>query len=105
MLGSVSCPGQRQDMNDIATRLKNLDATLQRIAQSPNTDSNDAPLLADARLACDVGLELLCSHRIVQARYALFYGEACAAVIQTDLRGTDTLRELLNDLLTAGTQV
>jgi len=92
-------------MNEIASRFRNLDATLQRIARSPNTEANDAPLLADARLACDVGMELACNNRIVQARYALFYGEACAAVIQTDLRGTEMLRELLYNLLTAGTQL
>jgi hypothetical protein len=90
-------------MSDISLRLKGLDAALQQLARSPDLDQRDKALIEEAQHACDVGRDLLRSHRIVQARYACFYGEACVALIQSDMRSAEKLRRLLReDLVNSG---
>jgi hypothetical protein len=84
-------------MSDIATRLKGLDLALQQLSHSPEISQRDRSLLDEAQHACDVGTDLLQTNRIIQAKYACFYGEACVALIQSDLSSAEKLRRLLRD--------
>jgi hypothetical protein len=82
-------------MTDISRRLRELEATLQRIARSANVDDRDRQVLQEAQVACEVGSELLRTKRAAQAGYACFYGESCVAVLEDRLRSTEMLRKLL----------
>jgi hypothetical protein len=84
-------------MSDIALRLHGLEVALQQLARAPGIDQRDRALIEEAQHACDVGQDLLRTQRIVQARYACFYGEACVALIQSDMRSAEKLRRLLRD--------
>ena len=97
--------GNRGCMGDLSRRLKDLDTALQRLASAPNVVPRDTALIEEAQHACSVGIELLLSDRIVQARYACFYGEACVAMVESDECSTSTLRGLLEELLQAGTRI
>jgi|SRR5579863_7904084 hypothetical protein len=90
-------------MSDIALRLKSLHIALQQLARTPDLDQRDQALIEEAQHACDVGTDLIRTHRVVQARYACFYGEACVALIQSDMRSAEMLRRLLReDLVNSG---
>ncbi len=90
-------------MSDIALRLHGLDVALQQLARSPGLDQRDTALIEEAQHACNVGSDLLRTNRIVQARYACFYGEACVALIHSDMRSAEKLRRLLiEDLAISG---
>lgn len=84
-------------MSDIATRLKGLDLTLHQLIQSPELGQRDRTLLEEAQHACDVATDLVHTKRMMQAKYACFYAEACVALIQSDLNSAEKLRRLLRE--------
>ena len=84
-------------VSNIATRLRSLDVALQQLTRSPNIEQRDRSLLEEAQHACDVATDLLHTNRAMQAKYACFYGEACVALIQSDLSSAEKLRRILRE--------
>jgi hypothetical protein len=85
-------------VSHLLIKLKDLNATIQELARSPQVSERDLVLLEEAQHACDVGTEFVLNHRPVQARYAYVFAELCLAVVR-EKADSASMRGLLEDLL------
>lgn len=85
-------------VNDLASRLEDLNDAVQGMTHAHNVDERDLALLDEAQHACNVGAELLLENRPVQARYAYVFAELCVAVVQGNAC-PDRFRGLLEELV------
>jgi hypothetical protein len=94
----VPKPLEGAPVSHLYSRLKDLNAAVQKLALSPEISESDLALLEDAQRACDIGTEFVFNHRPVQARYAYAFAELCLAVVVGEVK-SPRLRSLLEELV------